>query len=139
MTWSVSHRVVGELSVARSIGDPDYKTLQTGVRLADSLYLWPEGHPQVLHADLVIPDPEISTWDITADDAFFIIASDGLWDVVSSTDAVRRTQELLQTGRTPQDAALELCELALRLGSSDNVTVLIVQFDHHQLQLQHHH
>jgi serine/threonine protein phosphatase PrpC len=33
-------------------------------------------------------------------------------------------------GKSPDEAAEELCELALKLGSSDNVTVILIQFDY---------
>ncbi len=36
----------------------------------------------------------------------------------------------LAVGKTPSEAAEDLCELALKLGSSDNVTVVIVKFQH---------
>jgi len=47
---------------------------------------------QIFFADLVIPNPEIKQIKIEASDEFFIIASDGLWDVVSEEDAVDRAR-----------------------------------------------
>jgi serine/threonine protein phosphatase PrpC len=32
--------------------------------------------------------------------------------------------------KSPEAVSVELCELAIRLGSSDNVTVVVVQFHH---------
>ena len=43
----------------------------------------------MFHADLVIPDPEIQSRDIGPGDEFLLIASDGLWDVVTPRDAVK--------------------------------------------------
>lgn len=37
---------------------------------------------------------------------------------------------MLAKGRTPNDICEELSDLAIRLGSSDNVTIVIVQFLH---------
>ena len=69
------------------IGDPSYKSFVPGEKV--KLYFdWPAGHNQVYHADLVIPDPEFKSHEIGSDDEFLIIASDGLWDVVSTTEAV---------------------------------------------------
>ena len=42
--------------------------------------------------DLVIPIPECKTTTLTASDEFLIMASDGLWDVVSSEEAVSRVR-----------------------------------------------
>lgn len=81
-------------------------------------------------ADLVIPDPEFHQLEITDKDEFLILASDGLWDVVSTDLAVQRAKEAFVMHKTPDEAAEELCELALKLGSSDNVTIVVVQFTH---------
>ena len=48
-------------------------------------------HPtatQVFNADLLIPIPEIKTLRLTPEHEFLIIGSDGLWDVISSAEAV---------------------------------------------------
>lgn len=123
------HRVCGELAVSRSIGDPDYKSFTPGEKV-DAFFLWPEEHDQVFLADLVIPIPECRFLEISSSDEFLILASDGLWDVISGQEAVTETRNLLSEGKTPSEAADVLCELALKLGSSDNVTVVIVQFIH---------
>jgi serine/threonine protein phosphatase PrpC len=57
-------RVNGVLAVSRAIGDKDLKP-------------W------------VSAEPEIHTRQLTDGDQFIILASDGLWDVFSSQDAVR--------------------------------------------------
>jgi serine/threonine protein phosphatase PrpC len=43
---------------------------------------------QVFNADLLIPIPEIKTLRLTPEHEFLIIGSDGLWDVISSAEAV---------------------------------------------------
>jgi hypothetical protein len=40
------YRVCGEISVSRSIGDPDYKSYIPGAKV-DAFFIWPEGHDQV--------------------------------------------------------------------------------------------
>ena len=40
-------------------------------------------------ADLVIPDPEFVVRELGAADEFLVLASDGLWDVVSPLEAVK--------------------------------------------------
>lgn len=91
MNWVTIHRVCGELAVSRSIGDPDYKTFVPGAPV-EAFFSWPEGHTQIFMADLVIPDPECKTREIRAEDEFLILASDGLWDVISSQEVVQYVQ-----------------------------------------------
>lgn len=126
VTWVTIHRVCGELAVSRSIGDPDYKRFVPHEKV-DALFNWPEGHNQSFAADLVIPDPEVVTHELTKGDEFFVIASDGLWDVVGPEDAVDKIRSAFKAGKSPIDAAEDLCDLALKLGSSDNVTIVIVR------------
>lgn len=74
------------------IGDPDYKNIPVGERVADGFFLFPDGHSQIFSADLLIPDPECKVHEVKLEDEFLILASDGLWDVVSSSEAVKLTQ-----------------------------------------------
>ena len=129
MTWVTIHRVCGELAVSRSIGDPDYKRFVPHEKV-DALFNWPDDHNQSFAADLVIPDPEIVTHELSKNDEFFVIASDGLWDVVSPEDAADKIRVAFKAGRSPMDAAEDLSDLAIKLGSSDNVTVIIVRLGH---------
>lgn len=59
-----------------------------------------------------------------------LLACDGFWDVMESQEAVDLSLRFMQNGLTVQQAAAKLGDMALRLGSSDNVTVIIVKFDH---------
>ena len=124
------HRVCGELSVSRSIGDRDYKGFTPGEKAGDAYFLWPDSHDQIFYADLVIPNPEFKCLVLEPNDEFLILASDGLWDVISEVDAVKIAGHSLRAGRTPDEVSHELSARALKLGSSDNVTVIIVQFFH---------
>ena len=33
-------------------------------------------------------DPEVEVWDVDGNDVFVVIGSDGVWDVISSAEAV---------------------------------------------------
>ena len=46
VSWTTIHRVCGEISVSRSIGDPDYKRFTPGA-LVSSPFSWPATHDQV--------------------------------------------------------------------------------------------
>jgi protein phosphatase 1L len=95
-------RVNGHLAISRSVGD---------IRLKDP----PQG---------VTAEPEISELDITPEDQFIILASDGLWDVMTNQESV----DLVRKCQDKNKAAELLVDKALKLGSADNVTALIVWF-----------
>ncbi|XP_075666189.1 protein phosphatase 2C 16-like [Castanea sativa] len=115
--WN-GHRVFGVLAMSRSIGDR---------------YLKP----------WIIPEPEVMFLPRARDDELLILASDGLWDVMSNEEAceVARRQILLwhkKNGSAPllergtgidpaaQAAADRLSFLALQKGSKDNISVIVV-------------
>lgn len=117
INWD-GHRVSGVLAVSRSIGDR---------------YLRP----------YVIPDPEMMFVPRAKEDDCLILASDGLWDVLTNEEAcdVARRRILLwhkKNGGTlssergenvdpaAQDAAEYLTRVALQRGSRDNISVIVV-------------
>ncbi|KAM5579480.1 protein phosphatase 2C 16 [Rosa sericea] len=121
--WN-GHRVFGVLAMSRSIGDR---------------YLKP----------WIIPDPEVMIVPRARDDEFLILASDGLWDVMTNEEAceVARRRILLwhkKNGVTPlaergtgvdpaaQEAASYLSTLALQKGSRDNISVILVDLKAHR-------
>ncbi|KAK3161747.1 hypothetical protein QOZ80_1BG0080920 [Eleusine coracana subsp. coracana] len=121
--WNNAHRVSGILAMSRSIGDRYAKPF-------------------------VIPKPEVIVVPRAKDDDCLILATDGMWDVISNEEACRvaRLQILLwhkrndcveddQGGDEPtaavndpaaQAAADYLVKLALRIGSTDNITVTVI-------------
>jgi len=99
---------------------------------SDFPFLFPPGHSGLFSADLVIADPEIVQAEVEDDDTFLLLACDGFWDVMDAEEAVARGMELLEGGLTATEAAAQLGNLALRMGSSDNVTVVLVVFEHEE-------
>jgi protein phosphatase 2C len=76
--------------------------------------------------------------DRTGRDEFLILASDGLWDVLSNEIACRLVRNCLRgriprqspcsvTGTTAADAAALLVEVAVSQGSKDNISVVVVE------------
>ncbi|XP_073288401.1 protein phosphatase 2C 37-like [Primulina huaijiensis] len=117
-------RVLGVLAMSRAIGDN---------------YLKP----------YVISEPEVTVTERTAEDECLILASDGLWDVVSNETACGVALKCLQSckprspPRSPgsditftaegessdkacSDASILLTKLALARHSADNVSVVVV-------------
>lgn len=91
----------------------------------------------------IIPEPEVIFLPRARDDELLILASDGLWDVMTNEEAceVARRQILLwhkKNGSAPllergtgidpaaQAAADRLSILALQKGSKDNISVIVV-------------
>eukprot|EP00245_Coleochaete_scutata_P000991 TRINITY_DN11216_c0_g1_i1.p1 TRINITY_DN11216_c0_g1~~TRINITY_DN11216_c0_g1_i1.p1 ORF type:complete len:280 (+),score=49.72 TRINITY_DN11216_c0_g1_i1:261-1100(+) len=97
--WAGTWRVGGVLAVSRAFGDRLLKRF-------------------------VIPEPEIQEEVISTEDEFLVLASDGLWDVVSNQDAVSIGQSLSD----PQEVARKLTEEAYRRGSADNITCVVIRF-----------
>eukprot|EP00727_Mastigamoeba_balamuthi_P005736 m51a1_g1782 putative tumor susceptibility gene 101 protein (1029) ;mRNA; r:346341-351975 len=97
-------RVMGMLEVTRSFGDLRFKS-KCGV----------------------VSTPEVRHRELTDDDAFFVVASDGLWKVVDDAEAVRIVHaELCDRAGTATQAAKALVDEALARGTHDNVTAVVV-------------
>nr|CAB3460864.1 unnamed protein product [Digitaria exilis] len=117
--WN-GYRVSGILAMSRSIGDR---------------YLKP----------FVIPKPEVTVIPRAKDDDCLILASDGLWDVVSNEEACKVARRQIQLWHKNNGATASLCDegdestdpaaqsaadylmrLALKKGTEDNITVIVV-------------
>ncbi|KAJ9551156.1 hypothetical protein OSB04_015201 [Centaurea solstitialis] len=80
----------------------------------------------------VIPIPEVRCVERAMDDECVIIATDGLWDMVSSDETARIATHVLPTRRgrggskiAVEVAAVHLMKLAIKRGSSDNISVIV--------------
>lgn len=99
--WAGTWRVGGVLAVSRAFGDKLLKPY-------------------------VSAEPEIQEVEIDGVE-FLIIASDGLWNVLSNKDAVGIVQ-----GLTDAEAACRtLVQESYTRGSSDNITCIVVRFENH--------
>ncbi|XP_038671781.1 integrin-linked kinase-associated serine/threonine phosphatase 2C isoform X1 [Scyliorhinus canicula] len=111
-------RVNGVLEVSRSIGDGQYK-----------------------HCG-VISVPDIRRCQLTLNDRFILLACDGLFKVFSPEEAVLFVSAILEDktltarpGKAVQDVQFEaacnrLASEAVRRGSADNVTIILVAITH---------
>lgn len=123
--WMTTHRVNGELSVSRALGDPDYK----GKGMSEYMWAFPKDHSKKFSADLVLAVPDIKDIEFQSKDEFFILACDGLWDVLVPQDAVDIISESFEKGESAQEASLRLTRIALKLGTADNVTIIVVKLN----------
>lgn len=101
----------GGLAVSRALGDTFYKD--------------PKRPPSEW---LVSGTPEIKEEPLTpGEDEFFIVASDGFWDVFSNDNAIFLTKEMLQNkDLSIADVSQALATKAFARESLDNITVVVV-------------
>ncbi|KAI3712361.1 hypothetical protein L1987_70915 [Smallanthus sonchifolius] len=92
-------RVNGQLAVSRAFGD---KNLKIHLR----------------------SDPDITNTNIDANTEIFILASDGLWKVMTNQEAVNIALKI----RDPQKAAKQLAFEALNRESKDDISCIVVRF-----------
>lgn len=137
-------RVCGELSVSRALGDREFKATRceaSKIATTSDVYEWdsphlgliyPEGHSKWFVGDLISNKPDfqaIRVGEKGVSEEFLLLACDGLWDVIDADDAYRVTRDLLfEKQWSAKKTAARLAELAVHLGSSDNITVIIVRF-----------
>eukprot|EP00879_Flechtneria_rotunda_P006487 GHRR01006816.1.p1 GENE.GHRR01006816.1~~GHRR01006816.1.p1 ORF type:complete len:982 (+),score=374.26 GHRR01006816.1:635-3580(+) len=106
--WN-GHRVMGVLAMSRAIGDHCLRPY-------------------------VIPEPEISVFARHARDEILLLASDGLWDVLSNQEAADLALRSIKRARdkgasrkaAARVAATVLTKAAVDRGSRDNITVVII-------------
>ncbi|XP_057443748.1 probable protein phosphatase 2C 8 [Lotus japonicus] len=116
--WN-GNRVLGVLATSRSIGDHCMKPF-------------------------VISKPEINVDARTELDEFLVVATDGLWDVVTNEyvcEVVRSClrgqmrRNMIKHESTRSDHAAEaatlLAELAMARGSKDNISIIVIQLQSH--------
>ncbi len=70
--------------------------------------------------------PDTRRITLTTDDEFFLIGCDGLWDVMTYEEAIGFVKERLAQGVPPQKLSENLVKEALKRGSKDNITVLVL-------------
>ncbi len=92
-TW----RVEGILALTRAIGDKRLKAFVSG-------------------------EPEVRRRRLIPGDSVLVIASDGLWDVVSSAEVCN----IIRGATSSQEAADTLTRAAFSRGSADNITTMVI-------------
>jgi protein phosphatase 1L len=92
-------RVSGILAVSRAIGDRLLKPYVTA-------------------------RPEVTTWNVSKDDEILILATDGVWDVLTNENIASLIARL--DPHDMQTAADMIASNAVAAGSTDNVTVIVI-------------
>ena len=89
-------RVVGDLAVARSLGD-------------------------IASAPYVTSKPYVAEFELEADDEFIVIGCDGVYDVFDDQQVVDIVRKA-----SPHNAATVLRDYAYHHGSNDNISAIVV-------------
>ncbi len=147
-------RLLGQLQPLRAFGDVQYKWSQElHERVLNVVYGRPVVPPNsYLTPPYLTADPVVSHRKITKEDGFLIVASDGLWEKMSSDHAVKLIGRYLDTSThqgngNQENGATRLIRYALGGGSDahlanmlslpnnfkrhfhDDITVTVVYFD----------
>ncbi|KAL9240523.1 hypothetical protein vseg_014731 [Gypsophila vaccaria] len=104
--WAGTWRVGGVLAMSRAFGNRMLK-------------------------QFVVAEPEIQEEEVDEELELLVLASDGLWDVVPNEDAV----SIARAEEEPEAAARKLTETAFNRGSADNITCIVVKFNHEKAEL----
>ncbi|XP_039120309.1 probable protein phosphatase 2C 5 [Dioscorea cayenensis subsp. rotundata] len=126
--WIVDGRICGDISVSRAFGDIRFKRkknemLGKGVELGK----WSQKFASRIKfkGDLVTSSPDIYQVELGTDAEFILLASDGLWDYMKSSEAVSFVRNQLREHGDVQRATEALARAALDQQSQDNVSILI--------------
>lgn len=113
----VKDRLHGILAVSRAFGDAEHKR-----PLACEIW------GKEFSADPLTAEPEITREERQEQDEFVILACDGVWDVLSSAQAVAFVRRRLLVHKDVGKAARELVQKAIDIGTIDNVSCCVVAF-----------
>ena len=99
---------IGDLSLSRAFGDGD-------------------------NAPYISQVPDTFYIKITPDIKCVVMACDGLWDVIESEDLGKLIGKLTKSKPSKSsNIAIDLANWALEAGSSDNVSVIVIELEHHK-------
>ena len=89
---------------------------------------------KIAHDVGVIDEPEFKTFTYDGTEKFIIVASDGLWEYVSSDQCISIVKPYYEEGMDCQEAALALTKEAFRRWKRkevaiDDITIVIIFFD----------
>lgn len=141
-------RVKGIIQVSRSIGDIYLKKPEFN---RDPLFQH-FGFPLALRRPVLSAEPSIHVHHLKSDDQFIIFASDGLWEQINEQEAaeivhnsprtgiakrlIRTALQVVAKKREMKYAELQGLERGTRRNYHDDITVVVIYFDHEAIKQQ---
>jgi len=104
----IGGRLQGELAVSRAFGDYRFKNT---------------------NQSLLICEPEIRQFQLTADIEFIVVACDGLYETFTNEEVIEYITQKLVSTLDLSEIAKTLAEEAIDRGSGDNITIIIIKFE----------
>ncbi|XP_028790759.1 protein phosphatase 2C 57 isoform X2 [Neltuma alba] len=126
--WIVNGRICGDIAVSRAFGDVRFKTKKNEMlRKGTEEGRWSEKFASrvQLNRDLIIACPDINQVHLGSDAEFIVLASDGLWDYMKSSEAVSFVRNQLREHGDIQLACEALARAALDRRTQDNISIII--------------
>ncbi|GAV89093.1 PP2C domain-containing protein [Cephalotus follicularis] len=126
--WIVNGRICGDISLSRAFGDVRFKTKKNEMlKKGFEEGRWSEKFIARVqfNGDLIIASPDTFEVALGADAEFILLASDGLWDYMNSSDAIKFVRNQLRQHGDVQLACEALAGAALDRRSQDNVSIVI--------------
>ncbi|TMW61210.1 hypothetical protein Poli38472_013673 [Pythium oligandrum] len=137
-------RIMGELAVSRAFGDSPFKQFDLSEPSVnseasqdtnskprseyDSQEL-PVNPNDILKGPLVIPTPEITRTELTGEEEFILLASDGLYDVLKDQEAVDYLRrKIIEIGDVQRAVETMVEHAIVHQRSMDNVTAVVIMF-----------
>ena len=129
--WVQNGRVNGSLGVSRAFGDIQFKVFTETpgyINGQENLMgsIWGANQQ-------VVSKPDFKHFIVEKPFEFIILACDGLWDVFDCQEAVNFVRKRLAVTRNVDKTAQELIQKAIKRGTQDNTSVVIVTF--HQTEM----
>ena len=118
-----NNRLLGQLIPTRAFGDFRFKwsisDLKNVVKILDSPYAQNLIPMNYYSPPYLYNVPDVAHHRLTTNDRFLILASDGLWDTMSSSDAVRLVGEYIEGKET--DEKFRLQDRTLTIGNINDL------------------
>jgi serine/threonine protein phosphatase PrpC len=97
-------RLFGQLALSRALGD--YSLKPYGLSATPSMY----------------------KYNVSEKDMYVVIASDGVWDVVSEEEVSKTCNDVNRKGNC-KVIAKDIVDMAVAKGSSDNISVIVIRLN----------
>ncbi|CAO2838594.1 unnamed protein product [Amaranthus hypochondriacus] len=126
--WINNGRICGDIAVSRAFGDIRFKTkknemVEEGVM--EGRWSQKFASRVKFNDDLVVARPDISHVVLGSDAELVVLASDGLWDYINSSEVVSIVRNELRQHGNVQRACESLANTALDRRSQDNISIII--------------